>query len=62
MDALVSFVPGKDMHAALAQQLEHKVKLARAAFEAHGTEGIPSSHATAADPCSRSPSTIHKSC
>ena len=41
MDALVSFVPSKAMHAALAQPLEHKAKLASTAFEAHSIEGIP---------------------
>lgn len=41
MDALVSFVLSEAMHAALAQPLEHKAKLASTAFEAQGIEGIP---------------------
>ena len=41
MDVLVSFVPSKAMHAALAQPLERKAKLTSTAFEAHGIESIP---------------------
>lgn len=41
MDALASFVPSEPVHAALAQPLEPKAKLASTAFKAEGVEGIP---------------------